>query len=119
MSCQGSNSHIIELNIDPSKHALDEKYQDTLVKVCGLATKEFENVHITNHRAVGSKGPPKGYGVEWLEREPYTTKPEQRCVTGYVRPICGWKDFRNEDLICASTGHSYKWVIVQKTLSRD
>ena len=82
MSCQGSNSHIIELNIDPSKHALDEKYQDTLVKFCGLATKEFGNVHITNHRAVGSKGPPKGYGVEWLEREP--TLPNQNNAVSRV-----------------------------------
>jgi len=107
----------------PGETGPDLKYRDTLIKVCGFATKQFENVQITESRDDNWRQKKvAGMGVEWLEQEPYTEAPEQRCVTGFLEPTCGWETFDTdeyEDLICLSTGHSYEWRINQVTLSRD
>ena len=118
VSCQYFDSHAIELSLS-SSNSLDDKYENTLIKVCGLATKQFENVQITEHRDDGFRDTARGFGVEWMDKEPNTDEPEYRCITGFVRPICGWEDFGNKDLICASTGHGYDWVIVQTFRSRN
>ena len=111
----------IEIEL-PGENGPDLKYRDTLIKVCGLATKEFENVQITEHRDANWRGDANGLGVNWLDKEPYTEAPEQRCVTGFLEPTCGWETFDSdeyEELLCLSTGYSFEWRINQVTLARN
>ena len=116
-----SNPRVLTLNQANSNPV---QYRDKLVKVCGMATRQFENVQITEHREGEWRDTSAGLGVHWLESEPRTREPEHRCVTGKLQPLGGWDFYEKQlagetDEIVVSTGHSYKWVIVQKTLSRD
>jgi len=108
----------------PGENGPNLKYREKLVKVCGLATKQFENVQITEHRDGNWRGNTRGLGVRWLDGEPCTEAPEERCVTGFLEPSCGWETFDNheedyDDLICLSTGHGFQWRINQVTKARD
>ena len=108
----------------PGKNGPDLKYRDTLVKVCGLATNQFENVQISEHRDGDWRGTIPGLGVKWLDREPYTEGPEQRCVTGLLEPTCGWGDMNPDATdykapICISTSTVYQWSIRQTELGRN
>jgi len=90
------------------------------IKTCGWATKQFENVQITVDKSLRHGSRAKGFGVIWLDEEPYTEKPEWRCITGVIEPISGWDDYPpDDDLIILSTGHGFQWVIVQKNMRRD
>ena len=113
-------------NVPSNANSLEELYNQKNyapqkeIKTCGWATKSFENVKITvakNNRH-GNKA--KGFGVDWLDEEPYTDKPEWRCITGVIEPISGWDDYPlDDDIIVLSTGHGFQWIIVQTNLSRD
>ena len=89
------------------------------IKTCGWATKGFENIKITSEKNVRYGNKAKGFGVDWLENEPYENKPNWRCITGVIEPISGWDDYPlSEDIIMLSTGHGFDWVIVQTKLGR-
>ncbi|WP_189581300.1 hypothetical protein [Litorimonas cladophorae] len=108
------------------KQATDNtvEYRDKLVKVCGVATKQFENVRITEHRDGNWRDTAAGLGVNWLSNEPITKLPEQRCITGKLEPLGGWALFdrrssgQTEDIVI-STGHSHDVVITQYSRKRD
>ena len=109
------------------------QHRDNVVKVCGLATKQFENVEITvsrHHEKEWMISPtglvsPTGLGVDWMREEPYTKEPEKRCVTGFIEPTCGWggnipqNNENYEAPVCVSTGTVYQWSIRQTVLKRD
>ena len=118
VSCQLDSSYAIERSLS-SVSGGDPKYRDTLVKVCGFATNEFENVQISDSRVGDWRETSAGLMVEWLDSEPRTNGPEQRCVTGLLEPMCGWDEYENTDLICRSTGSSYNWKIRQTHRARD
>lgn len=106
-----------EVNADPLK------YKDELIKVCGYATNQFENVQITQNRDRDWRDiQVAGLAVDWLEKEPRTRSAEKRCVTGLIEPTCGWENgvpADENDIICLSTGSVYQWSIRQTMLSRD
>jgi hypothetical protein len=64
------------------------QHYNKVVKVCGWATNQFENLNITTSRN-GIWGNSPGLGIDWLEMEPLTKRPERRCVTGLIEPTCG------------------------------
>lgn len=92
-----------------SNHSEEEK----IIKTCGWASNEFENVRITEHRDENWRKTAKGFGVQWLPDEPKTNGAEWRCITGKVIPKCGWDTYNNPEETCVNTGHSHDWVIVQ------
>jgi len=98
------------------------QYRGETIKVCGFATKQFENVQITTSRKGAFGNNSVGLGVDWLDEEPGTKRPEPRCVTGLIEPTCGWKNgvpADDKDIICVSTGTIYQWSIRQTELGRD
>lgn len=89
------------------------------LKTCGWATKGFENIKITTKKNERHGNKAKGFGVKWLESEPYSNKPEYRCIKGIIEPVSGWNDYPlDEDIIVLSTGHGFEWVIVQTESGR-
>ena len=98
------------------------QYRGETIKVCGFATKQFEDVQITTSRKGAFGNNFVGLGVDWLDEEPGTKRPEPRCVTGLIEPTCGWKNgvpADDKDIICVSTGTIYQWSIRQTELGRD
>jgi hypothetical protein len=99
------------------------KYKDKLIKVCGYATNQFENLQITENRDRDWRDEPTaGLAVDWLEEETRTDGVEKRCVTGQIEPTCGWEHGLpgdNNDIICLSTGSIYQWKIRQTQLGRN
>ena len=119
-ACDGISPSGVVNSIDLNEpYKITKAYRGQIFKVCGWATKSFENVQITNTREEGWRDIAIGFGVDWLETEPYTDKPEWRCVTGKIIPTCGWDDYDDPDLICRSTGHGFEHKIHQVKLKRD
>jgi len=52
------------------------QYRGETIKVCGFATKQFENVQITTSRKWAWGDNSVGLGVDWLDEEPRTKRPD-------------------------------------------
>ena len=99
-------------------------YRDQMVKVCGYATNQFEDVQITElpRRRFGDKG--VVLGVNWSEKEPRTDGAEKRCITGMLVPIGGWENYEQKiagepyDVFIDNASSGADWEIDQMYLWR-
>lgn len=101
-------------------------YRDQMVKVCGYATRQFENVQIAEFRKV-KRTDDEGavLGVAWSKHAPKTTGPEKRCITGEIIPKGGWDNYDRMvagepyDIVVGGGSADSDWKIHQKSLARD
>lgn len=122
-SCKTFAASILEIPILEANNG--ENYRDQSIKVCGFATNEFENYNLTENTADHWSQRGVILGVKWLKKEPKTTGPENRCVTGKLAPRGGWDSYErnypekpSENFFGGGmTGAD--WVIIQTNLSRD
>lgn len=86
-----------------------------VVKTCGWTTNQFEDTQISLNLEDRYQYESIGFGLVWLSAEPRTSHPEWRCITGRIRPVCGWEDHTS----CISNGTVHLYEIVQTELARD
>ncbi|MEP4051613.1 MAG: hypothetical protein ABJN22_05150 [Litorimonas sp.] len=99
-------------------------YRDKIVKVCGWATKQFEDVRITElpRKRFGDEG--VVLGVNWSQKEPRTDGAEKRCITGMLVPKGGWENHARKlagepyDIVISNGSPRAYWEIDQMYLWR-
>jgi len=111
VSCE-DNSYAIERSLAGANGG-DPKYRDTLVKVCGFATNEFETSQISEFKSDNPLEMGERLAVVWLKSEAQTEGAKKRCIFGLLEPMCGWDEYESPDLICESTDSRYEWKIRQ------